>query len=266
MYDGFNRRIHYLRISVTDRCNLRCEYCMPREGVSKRRHSDILSYEEIAAITGYCAARGFDKVRITGGEPLVRLNVTALVEMLSKIDGIRDLSMTTNGTLLDRFAGPLAQAGLHRVNISLDTVDPERYREITLQGNIRDVFRGIDAARSAGLEPIKLNCVVQNTPEEKDAREVADFAEKNGLAVRFIRRMDRARGRFWPVMGGAGGNCESCNRLRLTSDGRIFPCLFSDITFDIRKLGVQEALDRALAAKPRSGLACTENGFHEIGG
>ncbi len=266
MYDCFNRRISYLRVSVTDRCNLRCEYCMPRDGIAKKRHCDILTFEEIADFTVYCVARGVDKVRITGGEPLVRWNIVTLVSMLSGIDGIRDLAMTTNGTLLDRFAEPLAHAGLHRVNISLDTVDPDRYREITLHGDIHDVFRGIDAARQAGLEPIKLNCVVQRTPDEKDAREVADFAQNNDLTVRFIRRMDRTKGQFWPVVGGAGGNCESCNRLRLTSDGRIFPCLFSDIAFCVRELGIREALDQALSTKPRSGRACRDNEFYEIGG
>jgi len=266
MYDSYNRRIHYLRISVTDRCNLRCGYCMPKTVRSMVPHSDILSFEEIAGITRTCVGRGVDKVRITDGEPLVRRDIAVLVSMLSTIEGILDLAMTTNGTLLDKYAAPLAHAGLQRVNVSLDTVDPARYGEITCGGDLRDVLRGIEAARDAGLDPIKLNCVVNESAGEDDARQVAAYAGENGFEVRFIRRMNREEGRFWPVEGGTGGDCRICNRLRLTCDGRIFPCLFGDLCFNVRELGTEEALDRALHGKPRSGVSCNYDGFNAIGG
>ena len=266
MYDSFNRKINYLRISVTDRCNLRCVYCMPQEGVPLIGDSDILSFEEIAAITRACVARGVDKVRITGGEPLLRKGIVRLISMIAAIDNILDIAMTTNGIVLTEFAEKLAQAGLGRVNVSLDTLDPDRYREITRRGDLRDVLRGIEAARKAGLEPIKLNCLICESKDEKDARAVGDYGRKNNLEVRYIRRMNRLEGRFWPVEGGSGGDCPNCNRLRLTSDGRIFPCLFSDTSVHVKELGIARAIQQALEVKPESGLRTTDGRFNMIGG
>ena len=157
MYDQFNRKINYLRISVTDRCNLRCVYCMPAEGIEMLGHDEILSFDEIVEITKVAVSMGVDKVRITGGEPLVRKGIIDLIKMISAIAGINDLAMTTNGVLLNRFAKPLAEAGLNRVNISLDTMDPEKYHSITRLGKIEAVFRGIEAAQLAELNPIKIN-------------------------------------------------------------------------------------------------------------
>ena len=266
MYDSFNRRINYLRISVTDRCNLRCVYCMPAEGVPLLRHQDILSFDEIVEVTKTAVKLGVDKVRITGGEPLVRKGIVDLVKMIARIDGISDLSMTTNGTFLETFAQPLADAGLHRVNISLDTIDPEKYRQITRLGDIQQVFRGIEAARKAGLFPIKINCVVKNNSSEPDALQVKAFAEKENLLVRFIPEMNLEKGDFGVVEGGEGGNCKMCNRLRLTASGKIKPCLFSDLEFDVRQLGPEIALKMALGEKPKTGLINTVNGFSNIGG
>src|SRR5664279_1180378 len=149
MFDRFNRKLDYLRISVTDRCNLRCTYCMPEEGIKLFHHNEILSFNEIVGFTKAAVMNGVSKVRVTGGEPLVRKGITALVRMLSDIEEIKDLSMTTNGTLLKQFAKELKSSGLQRVNISLDTVDPEKFTKITRTGNIADVFEGIDAARKA---------------------------------------------------------------------------------------------------------------------
>ena len=146
MQDAYKRHINYLRISVTDRCNLRCLYCMPEEGIPLIKHQDILSFEEIEGFTRTAVHYGINKVRITGGEPLVRKDITSLVEKLSAIEGIDDLSMTTNGILLEKFAFPLKQAGLNRINISLDTMDPERYRGITRHGDLGQVLAGIEAA------------------------------------------------------------------------------------------------------------------------
>jgi len=266
LVDDFGRTVTYLRVSVTDRCNVRCVYCMPPEGVPTLSHDDMLSYEDIADFVRVAVDRGIDKVRLTGGEPLVRKGIVALVEMLARIEGIRDLSMTTNGILLASLAGRLAAAGLHRVNVSLDALDPERYAAITRGGEVRHVIEGIHAAVAAGLTPIKLNCVVAQSSQEQDARAVAEFGRQHGFEVRFIHRMSLAAGRFQRVEGGEGGWCERCNRLRLSSTGLLRPCLFNDRTFDIRTMGNEAALDAAVRAKPRSGTASKHNHMHEIGG
>ncbi|HFB61706.1 MAG TPA: radical SAM protein, partial [Bacteroidetes bacterium] len=160
MLDRYNRKINYLRISVTDRCNLRCTYCMPASGIKLIPHDEIISFEEIREIVRQGVRDGISKVRLTGGEPLVRKGIVELVHMIASIPGVKDLAMTTNGILLEQFARPLAEAGLTRVNISLDTLSEKRYAEITRGGDIHKVFRGIEAARAAGLSPIKINCVV----------------------------------------------------------------------------------------------------------
>jgi GTP 3',8-cyclase len=266
MIDPFGRTINYLRISVTDRCNLRCRYCMPEENTGWLKPAEVLSFEEIAAVARAGAALGITRVRLTGGEPLVRKNIETLVAILVKIEGIDDLAMTTNGTLLAEHAQPLAAAGLQRVNISLDAVDPQRYAQITRGGDVGRVLAGIAAARQAGLTPIKLNCVVARAPDEPDARQVARFAAAEGLQIRFIREMNLAAGRFTVVVGGSGGDCRRCNRLRLSSDGQIRPCLFSDLGFSVRQLGAEEALRRAVAVKPVAGSTCTNHAIHSIGG
>lgn len=238
---------------------------MPPEGVSLRNHQDILSFEEIAAVAEAAVALGMDKIRITGGEPLVRREILTLVGMLGQIRGISDYAMTTNGVYLARFAVALKQAGLHRLNISLDTLDPERYRRITRGGELARVLDGIETAQNAGFQTIKLNCVIGTSPDEPDALSVAAFGREKGLEVRFIRRMDISNGHFWPVIGGDGGNCQICNRLRLSSDGKIFPCLFSDLAYSIRELGIETALLRAIENKPASGTR-SEKKFYKIGG
>jgi len=265
MYDRFKRKINYLRISVTDLCNLRCCYCMPAEGVKLMRHDDILSFEEITAVTRQAVELGVNKVRLTGGEPLVRRDILTLVNMLGQIEGIRDYAMTTNGVLLPEYASDLKAAGIQRLNISLDTLNPARYRAITRNGQVEHVIAGIDAAVQVGFSKIKLNCVIEQSPDEADAQAVAAFAAERGLELRFIRQMDMAQGRFWRVIGGDGGHCVTCNRLRLSSDGKVFPCLFSDQAYDVRKLGVENALRLAVAEKPESGHK-SSNRFYRIGG
>ena len=265
MLDTFNRTINYLRISVTDKCNLRCVYCMPKEGVPLLRHEDMLSFEEIVAFTQIAVLRGITKVRLTGGEPLVRRGIITLVEMLSAIEGIQDFAMTTNGILLAEYAPKLTKAGLHRVNVSLDALDPERYAEITRGGDVNRVLAGIDSARVAGLIPVKINCVIQESPEEPDARAVAEFCRSENLEVRFIKRMDLAGGHFSIVIGGTGGDCVHCNRLRLTSNGLVRPCLFNDLGFSVRELGAETAIQQAVTTKPECG-SCSGTLFHSIGG
>jgi len=266
MFDSFNRKITYLRISVTDRCNLRCLYCMPEEGIKLLRHEDILTFDEITKFTKVAVDAGISKVRITGGEPLARKGIVNLVRMIAGIKGISDLSMTTNGTMLPEFAEDLKKAGLDRVNISLDTVDHEKYAFITRKGNLDDVFRGIKAAKKAGLDPVKINCVIKKSELEKDAVEVGEFCRANGLEIRYIKEMDLERGTFSTVVGGSGGNCSLCNRLRLTSAGMLKPCLFSDIEFDIKELGYEKALKMAVEMKPEKGISNLKNDFYNIGG
>lgn len=265
MFDHHRRRIDYLRISVTDKCNLRCAYCMPPAGVPLKHHTDLLSFEEITAFAAIAASFGVTRIRLTGGEPLVRRGIVELTAMLAAVPGLTDLAMTTNGTLLAPLAADLAAAGLRRINISLDTLDAERYAEITRGGKLADALAGIDAARRAGLAPIKLNCVVRGSPDEPDARTVAAFAARIGCEARYIPCMDLAAGAFHRVLGGAGGDCARCDRLRLTCDGKLRPCLFSDLAFDVRALGAQEALRRAVAAKPAAGCR-SQSRMHAIGG
>jgi len=281
--DAYNRPISYLRISVTDRCNLRCVYCMPPEGVPKRAHDEILRYEEIETVVRAAAELGITKVRLTGGEPLVRPGIVELVRMLARVDGIDDLAMTTNAILLSDYANELAQAGLTRVNISLDTLRPERFERITRCGRLEDALAGIEAAHAAGLEPVKINTVVIRGMNDD---EVVDFARKTveGWHVRFIELMpvgngvtivddwrervvtareireqiETALGSLEPAKLNAGGGparyyrlpgasgtlgfitpisehfCTQCNRLRLTADGRLRPCLLAESELDLR--------------------------------
>lgn len=266
MYDSFNRNIHYLRVSVTDRCNMRCTYCMPMEGIKLLKHSEILSFEEIADVVKTAVGLEIDKVRITGGEPLVRSGITGLVKLLAEIPGIRDLAMTTNGLLLKEFAQDLFEAGLKRINISLDTMDPLRFKTTTRLGELNRVIEGIEAARKAGMHPIKINCVIENSPDEPDARAVAEFCNKNGLEIRFIRKMNLHNGIFYTVDGGTGGDCAICNRLRLTANGKIKPCLFDDLEYDVRTLGAEKALRLAIKTKPPCGTMSHKGDFYNIGG
>ncbi|MFC2134117.1 GTP 3',8-cyclase MoaA [Bacteroidota bacterium] len=266
MLDNFNREINYLRISVTDRCNLRCLYCMPEEGIEQIDHDSILSFEEIYEFTKVAVEMGVSKVRLTGGEPLVRKGIVDLVGMLASIDGIKDLAMTTNGILLNKYAENLKTVGLQRVNVSLDTIDPQKYKTITRGGNIDQVFAGIDAAKKAGLLPIKINCVVNKSIDDPDAVEVKKWGDENGCIVRFIDEMDIEKGKFSIVHGGDGGDCTRCNRLRLTSDGYLKPCLFSDISASIRNREYHEAIGKVIVQKPECGFKSNSNKFYNIGG
>jgi len=219
LYDSFQRPINYLRISVTDRCNLRCIYCMPAEGVPLMSHQDILTYEEIYSITRAAAELGINKVRLTGGEPLVRSGLTELVKMLAQIKAIDEISLTTNGTLLSRYAAELKQAGLKRVNISLDTLKSGKFRLITRGTlNLSDVLEGIEAARSVGLNPVKLNMVVMSGINDD---ELLDFAAKTineEWHVRFIE--------FMPINSSASYFVSvSDMRRRLELLGQLEPCL-----------------------------------------
>jgi GTP 3',8-cyclase len=266
MLDSFKRPINYLRISVTDRCNYRCNYCMPEEGVPLIAHQDVMRFEEIVEVVKEAVILGIFKFRITGGEPLVRKGIVELVDMIAHVEGVKDLGLTTNGVFLTKYAHELKKAGLMRINVSLDTLNPERFKEITRLGNIDNVLQGIQTAKNAGFAPIKINCVIRNSKNEPDALEVAEFCKNNGHQIRFIREMDLEKGTFFRVQGGDGGECAICNRLRLTADGNIKPCLFNDTAYNVRILGIREALKRAISEKPESGTVNSINSFNNIGG
>lgn len=192
LIDGFNRKISYLRVSVTDRCNLRCQYCMPAGGVTPSARQDLLSYEEICRIVACFVRLGVSHVRLTGGEPLVRKDLARLVSMLASFPGLKDLTMTTNGLLLRQYASQLAAAGLKRLNISLDSLDPKRFEAVTRGGKLAEVLAGIDRANEAGLTPIKLNVVVMRGCNEDELLEFVKFAGTRKLIIRFIECMPMA--------------------------------------------------------------------------
>ena len=323
--DSFQRPINYLRVSVTDRCNLRCIYCMPHDGVKMMSHGDILTYEEIHTVVRAAAELGINKVRITGGEPLVRLGLPRLIAMLAQIDSIDDISLTTNGTLLGRCAAELKSAGLSRINVSLDTIKPERFQLITGSGaKLEDVLEGIEVARSVGLNPVKINTVVMLGINDD---ELADFAAKTTAGewhVRFIELMPVAGkdvtasqfisvdemkqrlevlGELEPCLPSVGNGpakyfrfpqakgtigfitpvsehfCFQCNRLRLTADGKLRPCLLSEDEIDLKQplrsgissVGLKKLIEEAVALKPRhhhldEGYVPRDRPFSQVGG
>lgn len=266
MLDQFNRDIYYLRISVTDRCNLRCTYCMPEEGIRLKPHNEILSFEEIEEVVKTAVRLGFYKFRLTGGEPLVRKEIVKLVEMLAKINGVKTLAMTTNGLLLPIYASQLKEAGLKRLNISIDSLNKTRYKKITRGGDLKQALEGISATKDSGFENTKLNVVLVDGFNEDEKDNFKTFAGKNNMQVRFIKKMDLKSGNYYKVEGGEGGSCSICNRIRLTSDGKLKPCLFSDYEIDIRDEGTENALKKAVLYKPEKGEKSTKREMGEIGG
>jgi len=280
LMDSFARRINYLRISVTDRCNLRCRYCMPEEGIPLISHQEILRYEEILRVTRLFGQLGIDKIRLTGGEPLARKGVLDLVRGISQIQEIGDLSLTTNGILLEKFVADLSRVGLKRINISLDTLDRKKFAYITRRDRFPEVRTGIEKAIDVGLSPVKLNVVAIKGFNDDEILQFARLTMEKPLTVRFIEFMPTAGVDFWnrdhvltvdrikeeigtmgtliPVNGderdgpaarfrlqGAIGElgfispisnhfCKNCNRLRLTPDGKLRACLFSDNEIDLR--------------------------------
>lgn len=187
--DSFGRNITYLRISVTDLCNLRCKYCMPEEGITKVHHSDILSIEEIEKIAKVFVKLGVKKIRLTGGEPLLRAGILDIVERIGKLEGLKDFAITTNGVLLKKYAKELKIRGLKRVNISLDTLDENKYKNITRTGKLKDVLEGIEAAKEVGLTPIKINTVLIGGFNDDEIIDLVKITEKEDIDIRFIELM-----------------------------------------------------------------------------
>ena len=304
LLDPYKRKINYLRISVTDRCNLRCRYCMPEEGIPLISHEEILTYEEMLRVVRVFAAQGISKVRLTGGEPLVRKGIVDFISRLSQIQQIKDLSLTTNGILLKEFAQDLKQAGLKRINISLDSLKKERFLQITRRDDFERVWGGIEEALRVGLSPIKINMVAIQGLNDDEIESFARLTLHLPLTVRYIEYMPSGNGEDWketdiltipqiqrrlekvgkliPIpsdqwdgpakrfrIDGAIGEigligavsshfCGECNRLRLTPDGKIRTCLFSDEEIDVREIlrkggsdqDLKERLLVALRKKP----------------
>lgn len=290
MLDGEGRLIEYLRLSVTDRCNCRCTYCMPAGGVPMLGHKDILSFEELTEVVTACAQLGVRKVRLTGGEPLVRRGLPELVRMIRAIPGVEELAMTTNATLLAPVAAELHHAGLDRLNVSLDTLDVARYAELTRGGSLEDALAGLAAARDADFSRTKVNCVLMGGVNDADVPRLAELARTEPIDVRFIELMPMGPCAGWPkarfvpaetvleaVPGlvplrrdgvaelwhapGWAGNvglirpmshrfCDGCSRIRVTADGRLKPCLHSAAEIPLRGLHGE-----ALLAELRRGIA-----------
>ena len=306
--DALGRNINYLRISVTDRCNLRCMYCMPEQGVCKKEHGEILTLEEIYEAVKVCSDLGISKVRITGGEPLVRKGLTKLIEKISKLPGIQELAMTTNGILLPKYAEELKSAGLNRVNISLDTMNAEKYNYITRGGDLSDAMSGITAAEKAGLQPIKINTVLIGGFNDDEIESFVNLTIDRAIDVRFIELMAIGQAGYFakkhfvsnteilnrvkdlqPVesddpsspakyykLPGAKGKvglinpishafCGNCNRIRLTADGKIKPCLHSEVEIDIKEVlkkgdRLHDIIKHAVLQKPMEhNLNCQDN-------
>jgi cyclic pyranopterin phosphate synthase len=271
MFDSYNREIDYLRISVTDRCNLRCTYCMPAEGILLKRHADILPYERIVQVAQAAAALGIRKLRLTGGEPLARRGVAFLVRELKTVPGIREVCLTTNGTLLAPLANELRRAGLDRLNISLDTLDPERYRQVTRVGELDAALAGIRAAREAGFQDTKVNMVLIPGFNDAELEAMREFCRRQGLRLQRIRHYslhDHASAVAAPEAPKPERplSCSVCNRLRLTADGRLKPCLFSDREFAVDFSDIRASLLQAVRAKPARGASCVSRGNWQIGG
>lgn len=265
MRDAYGREIRYLRISVTDRCNLRCVYCMPASGIPLLPHDRILSYERIAEVASAASRLGFTKFRITGGEPLVRRDLPVLVSLLAAIDEPREIVMTTNGTLLAPVAKELKERGLGSVNVSLDTLKADRYRELTRGGDLNAALAGIEAAREAGLA-IKFNVVMLDEESEADLPALRSYAGRLGAKIQTIARyrLDRTK-----EDGGAYDRppeCAGCDRLRLLSDGTLRPCLHGSAGIRCDFSDLEGSIAAAIQAKPERGRTAREPAVSMIGG
>lgn len=296
MKDRYGREITYLRLSVTERCNLRCRYCMPESGICKKSHEEMLTEDEMIQAVEAAASLGITKLRITGGEPLVKKNILSICRRASQVNGIREVCMTTNATLLPQLAKPLKEAGVSRLNISLDTMDADKYAYITRRGTLDAAVKGIEAAFEAGFEKLKINTVLIGGFNDDEIAALAGLTVRYPVDVRFIELMPMVDGgEFGPKayvpcgtvlealpaarqvepdggvaalyrLPGAKGNiglisavsshfCGGCNRLRLTADGKLKPCLHSDQEYAIKGLSLSEMTEvmrQAIWAKPVS--------------
>ncbi|MFO7980682.1 MAG: radical SAM protein [Candidatus Aminicenantes bacterium] len=268
MLDLFKREITYLRISVTDRCNLRCQYCMPAHGVKLKPQEEILTFEQITEICRVASKMGIWKVRLTGGEPLVRKNITHLVHMISEINGIKELCLSTNGVLLAPLAEKLKKAGLSRVNVSLDTLDAQKYKQLTRGGDIQKVFSGIEAVKKAGFSNTKINMVLIPGFNTDEIGPMFDFCRTNGLILQRINHysLDSSLKKEYYYEAERPPDCKKCNRIRLTADGMLKPCLFSEQEIPVDFNDIESSISLAVQSKPAWGQNGTKRGNWEIGG
>ncbi len=265
MLDSYNRPITYLRISVTDRCNLRCTYCMPQEGVPYIPRAQLLRFEEIEQIVQVAATMGITKVRITGGEPLVRKDVPILITMIKGVPNIEFVGMTTNGSLLRQHQKALATSGLDRVNISLDTLDMVRYKELTRGGNLAMVLDGIEAMREIKI-PIKINMVVSDTTSKQEITAMQKFAQAKSLDLQLIKEYNLEALKQDEPLYHRPPRCQGCNRLRILANGAIKPCLHSNIEVPIDMNHIKESLLSAIVEKPERGTTAQGRTVSSIGG
>ncbi len=294
LQDSFGRTINNLRISVTDRCNFRCRYCMPEEGMQWMARSELLTFEELTRLTSIFAGLGVKHIRLTGGEPLMRKDLHLLVRQIAQIPGIEDLAMTTNGYFLAEQAEELHRAGLHRINISLDSLDPVKFTEMTRRDNFQRVWEGIEAVDKIGLRPVKINAVLIRGINDNEIPRFAELSRRRGFVIRFIEFMPIGSDDGWSPDKVVSGReilatmeksvgkklvpvefrgsqpadrfmfedgigeiglissvsepfCNQCNRVRITSDGKLRTCLFSLVETDLRKLLRGDADDQEIA-------------------
>jgi cyclic pyranopterin phosphate synthase len=238
---------------------------MPEEGVFLKQHEELISFEQIVSVVKYAVKIGFKKFRLTGGEPLVRNGIVKLVSMIKNIDGVEIIGMTTNGVNLKKYAKDLKEAGLTSLNISMDTLIPERYAKITRIGDISHVLEGIEAAIKVGF-PIKINTVVMNETSEKEIEDLRNFCYRKGLTLQLINHYDLKENKKQKYIFDRPPNCALCNRIRLLSDGTLKPCLHSDLEIDIDWNNIEKSLIEAITKKPAAGSVCLNRSMIEIGG
>jgi len=295
MLDKYGRKIEYLRLSVTELCNLRCRYCMPESGVVNKNHEEMLTQEEMLRAVHVCADLGIKKVRITGGEPLVKKNILSICQGISEINGVEELCLTTNGTFLSQMALPLRKSGVSRINISLDTLDEDKYKNITRCGELRAVLDGIDRALSVGFDRVSINAVLMSgvNDDMESINKLADFSRFYPVDVRFIElmpmletaednmvysgsdnvlkclelnkiyerssvcryyKLSNAKGRIGIISPMSHKFCDACNKIRITADGKVRPCLHSSLEYSIKGMddaGMADILKKAVENKPK---------------
>lgn len=317
MVDTYGREIYYLRLSVTDRCNLRCRYCMPADGICKKSHLDMLTEDEMIMAVEAAASLGIRKLRLTGGEPLVKKNILSICERSAAVEGINEVCMTTNGVLLPKMAKDLKATGVDRLNISLDTLNPDKYAYITRIGTLGQAIRGIEAALEAGFQKLKINAVLIGGFNDDEIPALADLSRRYPADVRFIElmpmteneefgqqayvpgsavlaalpelteaeqndgvaklyRLPDAKGNVGLISAVSSHFCAACNRIRLTADGKLKPCLHSDQEYSIKGMnfdGMRREMERTILSKPacHAPLSATERSgakrsMNKIGG
>lgn len=265
MLDSFDREINYMRISITDKCNLRCIYCMPENGIIKKSHSDILRYEQIYEIVKEASKLGINKIRITGGEPLVRKNIEKLIEMIRSIKSIDTIAMTTNGIFLYNMAYKLKKAGLNSINISLDTLNSERYKTITRNGNLFLVLRGIEEAYKLGFK-LKINVVIYDDISKNELPELYKYAKSINAKLQTIKfyNINEQKEDFSEY--DRPMKCEYCNKIRLLSDGYLLSCLHSNIKVKVDFNDIRGSIIKSINIKPGSGSYSDVESLSMIGG